>query len=104
MLLFIGNQMDRSIQQVKFRSYHAFQEAHERKCQYPLYGGRPRAINDPIPDMDSYTKVDINLILDNFYKNLEIRGTVFNLFDEDYAYPSAPDIIVPVTLGTLYHG
>jgi iron complex outermembrane receptor protein len=58
-------------------------------------GERPRALGDPRPDLDSYTKVDLNLILDNLYKTLKFRGSVYNLFDEDISYPATP--------GTLYY-
>ncbi len=50
-------------------------------------GSRPRVRRDARDDMDSYTTVDISLIARNFYKNLEIRGMVHNLFDEEYEDP-----------------
>ena len=55
-------------------------------------GERPRdsVAGDTRPDLDSYTKVDLTAILDNLYKTLEIRGSVYNLFDEDYAHPAKP--------------
>jgi iron complex outermembrane receptor protein len=50
-------------------------------------GGRPRIANDPRPDSSSYTTVDLTLIAKNFYKTLEIRGMIHNLFDERYTDP-----------------
>ncbi len=55
---------------------------------------RPRAEGDPRDDLSSYTLVDLTLIAKEFYKNMEIRGSVYNLFDEDYRDPS-PDMRVP---------
>ena len=57
-------------------------------------GERPRALGDTRPDLDSYTKVDMTAILDNLYRTLEIRGSVYNLFDEDYSYPATPGTLL----------
>lgn len=52
-----------------------------------MVGKRPRDIDDPREDLDGYEVVDLTLIGKNFYKNLEIRGSVYNLFNERYADP-----------------
>ena len=51
-------------------------------------GERTRAEGDTRAKAPSATLVDITLILKNFYKRLEIKGSVFNLFDEDFVAPS----------------
>jgi iron complex outermembrane receptor protein len=50
-------------------------------------GERPRPAGDNRDDMSSYTTVDLALIAKNFYKGVEIRGMVHNLFDEEYEDP-----------------
>ena len=53
-------------------------------------GDRPRINSDPRSSLDSYTVADLSLnIMDVFTENLELRGSLFNIFDEKYAY-SAP--------------
>ncbi|MCP4130828.1 MAG: TonB-dependent receptor [bacterium] len=51
-------------------------------------GKMPRRETDLRDDVDSYTLVDLTLIAKEFYKGLEIRGSVYNLFDEDSRDPS----------------
>lgn len=50
-------------------------------------GKRPRVSGDDREDMPSYTVVDLTLIAKNFYKGLEVRGMIHNLFDEKYEDP-----------------
>lgn len=50
-------------------------------------GPRPRTSGDTRGKMPSYTTVDLALIAKNIYKNLEIRGSVHNLFDKKYKDP-----------------
>jgi outer membrane cobalamin receptor len=50
-------------------------------------GERPRVSGDDRGDMPSYTTVDLTLIAKNFYKNLEVRGIIHNLFDTEYEDP-----------------
>ncbi|RJR19246.1 MAG: TonB-dependent receptor [Nitrospiraceae bacterium] len=50
-------------------------------------GERSRPEGDTRDPVASYTTVDLALILKNFYRTLEIQGTVHNLFDEDYEDP-----------------
>ncbi|MDH3973436.1 MAG: TonB-dependent receptor [Deltaproteobacteria bacterium] len=52
-----------------------------------VVGPRPRDSNDPREKVNGYEVVDLTLIAKNFFKNLEIRGSVYNLFDEKYADP-----------------
>ncbi len=58
-------------------------------------GKRPRAEGDTRDDLSSSTLVDLTLIAKNFYKTLEIRGSVYNIFDEDYRDPSPFPVKVP---------
>ena len=60
-------------------------------------GERPRVSGDSRDDMPSYTTVDLTLIAKNFYKNLEIRGMVHNLFDKEYEDPdtSGAQMLIP---------
>ncbi len=51
-------------------------------------GKRPRNKGDPRDDLSAMTLVDLTLIAKDFYKNFEIRGSVYNLFDKDYRDPS----------------
>jgi outer membrane receptor protein involved in Fe transport len=51
-------------------------------------GERTRLEGDTRDKAPSATLVDTTLILRNFYKRLEIKGSVFNIFDEDYVAPS----------------
>jgi iron complex outermembrane receptor protein len=51
-------------------------------------GERTRADEDIRDDLSPSTLVDVTLIGKNFYKSLEIRGSVHNLFDENYRDPS----------------
>jgi len=48
---------------------------------------RPRQSGDTRDDTPAYTTVDIAVTAKNFYKTLEIQGTIHNLFDEDYVDP-----------------
>jgi len=50
-------------------------------------GSRPRASGDTREKMPPYTTVDLALIAKNIYKNLEIKGSVHNLFDKRYRDP-----------------
>lgn len=57
-------------------------------------GERPRAETDTRDDLDSNILFDLSLIGKEFYNSLEIRGSVYNVFDEDYRDPSE-DLRVP---------
>jgi outer membrane cobalamin receptor len=58
-------------------------------------GERPRAEGDARSDLSAATLVDLTLIAKNFYKTLEIRGSVYNLFDEDYRDPNPAPGAIP---------
>ncbi|MEW6602104.1 MAG: TonB-dependent receptor [Nitrospirota bacterium] len=53
-------------------------------------GKRYRVDNDLRDDLPAETLVDLTLIAKNFYRTFEIRGSVYNLFDEYYTDPSLP--------------
>jgi iron complex outermembrane receptor protein len=50
-------------------------------------GPRPRAQGDTRSEVRDYTTVDLAVTFKNFFRTLEIQGTVRNLFDERYADP-----------------
>ncbi|MBI4824891.1 MAG: TonB-dependent receptor [Nitrospirae bacterium] len=50
-------------------------------------GERSRPEGDTRGPVATYTTVDLALTLKNFYRTLEIQGTVHNLFDEEYEDP-----------------
>lgn len=52
-----------------------------------MVGSRPRDIRDSRSELGSYGVVDLTLIGRNFYKNMEVRTSVYNLFDKNYADP-----------------
>lgn len=56
-------------------------------------GPRSREADDTRDDLPAYALVNLSIIGKNFFKTMEVQGTVFNLFDKDYSDP-AP-IIVP---------
>ncbi len=62
---------------------------------------RPRAENDALKreELSSETLVDLTLIAKGFCKNLEIAGSVHNLFDEDYRDPQ-PGVLIPNDIPT----
>lgn len=51
-------------------------------------GERTRLEGDTRDKAPSATLVDLTLILRNFYRKFEIKGSVFNIFDEDFVAPS----------------
>jgi iron complex outermembrane receptor protein len=53
-------------------------------------GDRPRAAGDMRDDFDAFTIVNANFILLNFFETLELRASLYNIFDEEYAYPAPP--------------
>jgi outer membrane cobalamin receptor len=53
-----------------------------------ITGRRPRENGDTRADLPSHALVNLTLIGKNFMNNLEIRGSVFNLFDKKYDDPS----------------
>lgn len=57
-------------------------------------GPRPREFDDTRHDLSSYALVNLTLIGKNFIDHLEIKGSIFNLFDKSYK-DSAPRNTVP---------
>jgi iron complex outermembrane receptor protein len=55
-------------------------------------GERSRVKSDSRDDLPAYALVDLTLILKEFFGTMEIRGSVFNLFDEDYVDPALPTL------------
>lgn len=51
-------------------------------------GPRPRREGDGRDDLGGYTVVNQTFIVKNFFETLEIRGSIYNLFDEDYQDPA----------------
>lgn len=51
-------------------------------------GKRYRDDRDTRDDLPAETLVDLTLIAKNFYRTLQIRGSVYNLFDENYLDPN----------------
>ena len=64
-------------------------------------GERTRQYEDTRDKAPSATLVDMTLILKNFYKSFEIKGSVFNIFDEDFV---APSTITTITNDLPLHG
>ena len=59
-----------------------------------ISGSRPREFGDSARhDLPSYALVNLTLIGRNFMDNLEIKGSVFNLFDKSYEDPSPKNTI-----------
>ncbi|MFC1524379.1 TonB-dependent receptor plug domain-containing protein [Thermodesulfobacteriota bacterium] len=56
-------------------------------------GDRPRAEGDSRSAADAYERVDTTLIFMNFYQSLELRTSIYNVFDETYAYPAAANTL-----------
>ncbi len=50
-------------------------------------GERPRSSGDTRDDMAPYTTVDLAVTAKNFYKTLQIQGTIHNLLDERFKDP-----------------
>lgn len=50
-------------------------------------GRRPRPVGDPRSDSSPYTTVDLTIVAHSFIDNLELTGTVRNLFDERQSDP-----------------
>ena len=57
-------------------------------------GPRPREDGDTMRDLPAHALVNLTLIGKNFIDNLEIKGSIFNLFDKSYK-DSAPQNTVP---------
>ena len=51
-------------------------------------GPRPRAKLDPRDELSSYVSFDQTFIVKNFFKTLELRASIYNLFNENYDDPA----------------
>ncbi len=58
-----------------------------------ISGPRPREDGDTRRDIPSHVLVNLTLIGKNFMDNLEIRGSIFNLFDKGYKDPVPKDTV-----------
>lgn len=55
-------------------------------------GKRSREEGDDRDDLPSYALLNLSLIVKEFFKTMEIQGTVFNLLDKDYSDPGPTSI------------
>jgi outer membrane receptor for ferrienterochelin and colicin len=53
-----------------------------------IRGSRPRLAADPRRDVPAYALMNVTLIAKNFWRTLELSGTLYNLFDVDYVDPA----------------
>jgi outer membrane cobalamin receptor len=67
---------------------HEFYEKLNTNVNVHWIGERTRAEGDTRDKAPSATLVDVTLILKNFYRNFEIKGSAFNIFDEHFVAPS----------------
>jgi outer membrane receptor protein involved in Fe transport len=51
-------------------------------------GDSARATGDSRQDADGYTLVNASFIVLDFFKTMELRASLYNIFDETYAYPA----------------
>lgn len=57
-----------------------------------ISGPRSREVGDTRDDMPSYALLNLSVIGKEFFKTMEIQGTVFNLLDKDYSDPGPTSI------------
>ncbi|TAK09101.1 MAG: TonB-dependent receptor [Candidatus Manganitrophaceae bacterium] len=57
-----------------------------------MSGKKPRAPGDPRKDAPGYALLDLTVIAREFNKGLELRGSVHNLLDKEYADPLPPTV------------
>ncbi len=57
-----------------------------------ISGPRSREVGDTRDDTPSYTLLNLSVIGKEFFKTMEIQGTVFNLLDKDYNDPGPTSI------------
>ncbi len=57
-----------------------------------ISGCRSREVGDTRDDMPSYALLNLSVIGKEFFKTMEIQGTVFNLLDKDYNDPGPTSI------------
>jgi len=57
-----------------------------------ISGSRSREADDTRDDLPSYALLNLSVIGKEFFKTMEIQGTVFNLLDKDYSDPGPTSI------------
>lgn len=55
-------------------------------------GPRSREADDTRDDLPAYALLNLSVIGKNFFKTMEVQGTVFNLLDKDYSDPGSTSI------------
>ncbi len=55
-------------------------------------GKKPRAETDTRGDLPAYMLVDVTLIAKEFWNTMEIKGSIYNLFDKKYVDPALPTL------------
>ena len=55
-------------------------------------GTRSREDDDPRDDLPAYALLNLSVIAKEFFKTMEVQGTVFNLLDKDYNDPGPESI------------
>ena len=55
-------------------------------------GSSDRGPGDDRDDLDGYAVVNVNLLARGLGDRLDLRFSIFNLFDEDYAWAGPPTI------------
>lgn len=55
-------------------------------------GRRSREANDPRSGLPAYALLNLSVIGKEFFKTMEVQGTVFNLLDKDYSDPGPTSI------------
>ncbi|GAG17543.1 unnamed protein product, partial [marine sediment metagenome] len=70
-------------------------------AQCHVEDGFRRDVGDPRDDPSGYATVDATLIAKKFlkgYEGLELRGSVYNLFDKDYTSPFGDPTTMPTDI------
>lgn len=57
-----------------------------------ISGTRSREEGDDRDDLPAYAQMNLSIIAKEFFKTMEIQGTVFNLLDKDYSDPGPASI------------
>ncbi len=55
-------------------------------------GKRSRIDTDEREDLPSYALLNLSVIGKEFFKTMEVQGTVFNILDKDYSDPAPPSV------------
>lgn len=57
-----------------------------------MSGRRSREEGDDRDDLPAYALLNLSIIAKEFFKTMEVQGTVFNLLDKDYSDPGPTSI------------